>query len=240
MATAPDGVLRGAAVTEDVPVQREQTGEVCKDTLGRAQRVGGVPGRAVGQRDVDLDKTVGVRVGESQGVGLDPLGGVAVTEAVGHAREFAEAAAATAAAGDIVDGGGEDVDAQVRCGAGRGVAEVDVVRLGGGVAHGGEDDQDGGVGGGDDARVVALEGDGGVRGKVVGAGEEAGDRTEGEQEADGLDEQGGEEGEHCGAGRGGWAGGQAGGERVHGPQGAAGADPQNGARLGGTCRTQSA
>lgn len=174
-AAAPDCVLRGAAVAEDVPVQREQTGEVCKDALGRAQRVGGVPGRAVRQRDVDLNEAVGIRVGEPQGVGLDMLSGVAVAEAVGDAREFAQASAAVIGAGDVVDGGGEDFDAQVGCGTGRGVAEVDKVRLGGGVAHRREDDEDGSVGGGDDARVVAFEGDVGVRGEVVGAGQEAGE-----------------------------------------------------------------
>lgn len=194
-AAAPDCVLCGAAVAKDVPVQWEQTGEVCKDALGRAQRVGGVPRRAVRQRDVDLDEAVGVRVGESQGVGLDMLGSVAVAEVVSHTREFAEAGAAVVVAGDVVDGGGENFDMQVGGGAGRGVAEVDKVRLGGSVAHGGEDDDDGGVGRGDDARVVAFEGDVGVRGEMVGAGQEAGKRGQGEQQADGLSEEGGEAGE---------------------------------------------
>lgn len=149
-----------------------------------------MPGCALGQHDVDLDDgAMAVRVGELQGVGLRMFGSVAVAEGVCGASEFLDAAR-TPRAGDVVDGGGEEVDPEVRGGGGGDVAEVDKVWLGGGRADRGEDEEDGRVGGGHDAGVVALEGDGGVRGEVVRAGEVAGERSEGQQEADGLEEEG--------------------------------------------------
>lgn len=103
--------------------------------------------------------------------------------------------------GDVVDGAGEEVDSEVWGGAGGDVAEVDKVRLSGGVPDRGEDDEDGGVGGGHDTCVVAFEGDVRVRGEVVGGGEEEREWREREEEVEGLGDEGGEEGEerggHC-------------------------------------------
>lgn len=188
-------------MAKDIPVQREEVNKVREHAFRGAERVVDIPGGTLFKRYIDLDCGSGiVGVRETKGVGLGVSGDVVVAETGGdYPGEFLGAGGGVGA-GDVGDGGVE-VDSEGLVGGGGGgggVGEVDVVGFGGGVADGGEDEEDGGVCGGHDAGVVALEGGGGVRGEVVGLGEEAGEGGEGEEEVDGLGEEGPEVGEEVG------------------------------------------